>query len=108
MSKRVVEIIVTPEQSRRRAVSARQTTLTKRRVPLLIVSADVTDAASRKEPAFAVHARHPLMRRSDADLDEAVLNKACRRAGGAGAHHCYGGATNGAGSSWSRFERGSF
>jgi pyruvate dehydrogenase (quinone) len=70
-------MIVTPEQARRKTVSACQAALTKRGVAVLIVPADVANAASHEEAPYAVHARRPLIRPSDADLDEiaAILNK---------------------------------
>jgi pyruvate dehydrogenase (quinone) len=71
------EMIVTPEQARRKAVAACQAALTKRGVAVLVVPADVANAASRDELSYVVHARRPLIRPSDADLDEiaAILNK---------------------------------
>src|SRR6202011_4921168 len=71
------DMILTPEQARRKTVAACQAALTKRGVAVLVVPADVANAASRDEPPYAVHARHPLIRPSDADLDEiaAILNK---------------------------------
>jgi thiamine pyrophosphate-dependent acetolactate synthase large subunit-like protein len=41
------------------------------------VPADVANAASHDEPPYAVHARHPVIRPSDPDLDEiaTILNK---------------------------------
>src|SRR3954452_24207606 len=71
------EMIVTPEQARRKAVAACQDALTKRGVAVLVVPADVADAATHEEPPYAVHARRPLIRPSDADLDEiaAILNR---------------------------------
>ena len=87
------EMILTPEQARRKTVAACQAALTKRGVAVLVVPADVANAASHDEPPYAVHARHPVIRPSDADLDEiaAVLNKSdaitiYAGAGCAGAH----------------------
>src|SRR3984957_17410293 len=87
------EMIVTPEQARRKTVAACQAALTKRGVAVLVVPADVANAASHDEPPYAVHARHPVVRPSNADLDEiaAVLNKSeaitiYAGAGCAGAH----------------------
>jgi len=87
------EMIVTPEQARRKAVAACQAALTKRGVAVLVVPVDVANAASHEEPPYAVHARRPLIRPSDADLDEiaAILNKSeavtiYAGAGCAGAH----------------------
>jgi len=71
------EMIVTPEQARRKAVAACQAALTKRGVAVLVVPADVANADAHDELPYAVHARRPLIRPSDADLDEiaAILNE---------------------------------
>lgn len=71
------EMILTPEQARRKTVAACQAALTRRGVAVLVVPADISNAAAHDEPPYAVHARRPLVRPSDADLDEiaAVLNK---------------------------------
>src|SRR5712672_552900 len=71
------EMIVTPEQARRKTVAACQAALTKRGVAVLVVPADVANAASHEEPPYAVHARRPIVRPSDEDLDAiaAILNK---------------------------------
>ncbi len=86
-------MIVTPEQARRKTVAACQAALTKRGVAVLVVPADVANAASHWEPPYAVHARRPLVRPSDEDLDAiaAILNKSeaitiYAGAGCAGAH----------------------
>src|ERR1700757_950890 len=87
------EMIVTPGQARRKTVAACQAALTRRGVAVLVVPADVANAASHAELPYAVHARRPLIRPSDADLDEiaAILNKSeaitiYAGAGCAGAH----------------------
>src|SRR5580700_1471439 len=87
------EMIVTPEQARRKTVAACQAALTRRGVAVLVVPADIANAAAQDEPPYAVHTRLPLIRPSDADLDEiaAVLNKSeaitiYAGAGCAGAH----------------------
>src|SRR5258707_6687866 len=64
------EMIVTPEQARRKAVAACQAALTKRGVAVLVVPADIANATAADELPYAVHARRPLVRPSDADLDE--------------------------------------
>jgi len=71
------ETIVTPEQARRKVVAACQAALTKRGVAVLVVPADVANADAHDELPYAVHARRPLIRPSDADLDEiaAILNE---------------------------------
>ena len=87
------EMIVTPEQARRKTVAACQAALTKRGVAVLVVPADIANAAAHEEPPYAVHARRPLVRPSDEDLDAiaAILNKSevitiYAGAGCAGAH----------------------
>jgi pyruvate dehydrogenase (quinone) len=87
------EMILTPEQARRKTVAACQAALTKRGVAVLVVPADIADSASHVEAPYAVHARHPIIRPSDADLDEVatILNKSeaitiYAGAGCAGAH----------------------
>jgi pyruvate dehydrogenase (quinone) len=71
------EMIVTPEQARRKTVAACQAALTKRGVAVLVVPADVANAASHEEPPYAVHAPRPVIRPSDEDLDAiaAILNR---------------------------------
>jgi pyruvate dehydrogenase (quinone) len=87
------EMIVTPEQARRKTVAACQAALTKHGVAVLVVPADISNAAAHDEVPYAVHARRPLIRPSDADLDEiaAILNRGkaitiYAGAGCAGAH----------------------
>jgi pyruvate dehydrogenase (quinone) len=87
------EMILTPEQARRKTVAACQAALTRRGVAVLVVPVDIANAAAHDEPPYAVHARRPLVRPSDADLDEiaAILNKSdaitiYAGAGCAGAH----------------------
>jgi pyruvate dehydrogenase (quinone) len=87
------EMIMTPEQARRKTVAACQAALTKRGVAVLVVPADIANAAAHDEAPYAVHARRPLVRPSAADLDEiaAILNEShaitiYAGAGCAGAH----------------------
>jgi len=87
------EMIVTPEQARRKTVAACQAALTKRGVAVLVVPADVANAASHDEAPYTVHARRPLVRPTDSDLDEMadILNESdaitiYAGAGCAGAH----------------------
>jgi pyruvate dehydrogenase (quinone) len=70
------EQILTPEQARRKTVAACQAALTKRGVAVLIVPADLSNAPAHHELPYAVHARRPIVRPADADLDEiaAMLN----------------------------------
>src|SRR5271154_4285262 len=71
------EMILTPEQARRKTVAACQAALTKRGVAVLIVPVDIANAPAHDEAPYTVHARRPLVRPTDADLDEiaAVLNE---------------------------------
>jgi pyruvate dehydrogenase (quinone) len=87
------EMILTPEQARRKAVAACQAALTRRGVAVLVVPADIANAAASDELPYAVHTSRPLIRPSDADLDAiaAVLNRSksitiYAGAGCAGAH----------------------
>ena len=87
------ETILTPEQARRKTVAACQAALTRRGVAVLVVPADIANAAAHAEPPYSVHTRHPVIRPSDADLDAiaAILNESeaitiYAGAGCAGAH----------------------
>src|SRR3954468_15896179 len=87
------EMILTPEHARRKTVAACQAALTKRGVAVLVVPADVANAPAQEEPPYAVHVSRPLVRPSDADLDQiaTVLNESeaitiYAGAGCAGAH----------------------
>jgi pyruvate dehydrogenase (quinone) len=87
------ETILTPEQARRKTVAACQAALTRRGVAVLIVPADIANAAAADELPYTVHARQPLVRPSEADLDDiaAILNDSeaiaiYAGAGCAGAH----------------------
>src|SRR5216684_740616 len=87
------EMIVTPEQARRKIVAACQAALTKRGVAVLVVPADIANAAAHDEPPYTVHTRRPLIRPNETDLDAiaAILNKSdaitiYAGAGCAGAH----------------------
>ncbi len=87
------EMILTPEHARRKTVAACQAALTKRGVAVLVVPADVANAPAHEEPPHAVHVSRPLVRPSDADLDQiaTALNESeaitiYAGAGCAGAH----------------------
>jgi pyruvate dehydrogenase (quinone) len=87
------EMILTPEQARRKTVAACQAALTRRGVAVLVVPVDVANAAAHDERPYEVHVRRPLVRPSDADLDEIadILNSSkaitiYAGAGCAGAH----------------------
>src|SRR5690242_15630960 len=71
------EMILTPDQALRKTVAACQAALTKRGVAVLVVPADIANATVCDEPPYTVHARRPLIRPSDADLDEiaGILNR---------------------------------
>src|SRR5689334_1265676 len=71
------ETILTPEQARRKTVAACQAALTRRGVAVLVVPADISNAAAHDELPYAVHVPHPLIRPSDAELDAiaTILNK---------------------------------
>src|ERR1700728_10721 len=56
------EMILTPEQARRKTVAACQAALAKRGVAVLIVPADVSNAPAHDELPYTVHARRPLIR----------------------------------------------
>jgi pyruvate dehydrogenase (quinone) len=70
------EMILTPEQARRKTVAACQAALTKRGVAVLVVPADVANAAAHDELPYAVHVSRPIIRPSDGELDQiaAILN----------------------------------
>ncbi len=70
------EMILTPEQARRKTVAACQAALTKRGVAVLVVPADVANAAAHDELPYAVHVSRPIIRPSDEELDQiaTVLN----------------------------------
>ena len=87
------EMIITPEQAKRKTVAACQAALTKGGVAVLIVPADIANAPAHNEAPYSVHARRPVIRPADADLDEmaAILNASgaiaiYAGAGCAGAH----------------------
>jgi pyruvate dehydrogenase (quinone) len=64
------DMILTPDQARRKTVIACQSALSKSGVAVLIVPVDVADSDAVEEPPYAIHARRPVTRPSDADLDE--------------------------------------
>jgi pyruvate dehydrogenase (quinone) len=71
------EMILTPEQARRKTVAACQAALTRRGVAVLVVPVDIANAAAYDELPYTVHVPHPLIRPSDTELDAiaAILNK---------------------------------
>jgi pyruvate dehydrogenase (quinone) len=64
------DMILTPDQARRKTVIACQTAIARRGVAVLIIPVDVSDSDAADEPAYAVHANRPVTRPSDSDLDE--------------------------------------
>jgi pyruvate dehydrogenase (quinone) len=64
------EMITTPEQARRMTVMACQAAITRRGVAVLIVPVDVSDADAADELPYSLHVNRPVIRPSDADLDE--------------------------------------
>jgi pyruvate dehydrogenase (quinone) len=64
------EMVLTPEQARRLTVSACQAAITRRGVAVLILPVDVADSDAVEELPYRVHANKPMIRPSDADLDE--------------------------------------
>ncbi len=64
------EMVLTPEQARRLTAQACQAAITRRGVAVLILPVDVADSAAVDELPYRVHANVPVIRPSDADLDE--------------------------------------
>jgi pyruvate dehydrogenase (quinone) len=64
------EMVLTPAHARRLAVRACQAALTRRGVAVLIVPVDISDSEAADELPYSVHANKPVIRPSDADLDE--------------------------------------
>jgi pyruvate dehydrogenase (quinone) len=64
------EMILTPEHALRMTVMACQAAIAKRGVAVLIVPVDIFDSDAADEPPFSVHVNRPVVRPSEADLDE--------------------------------------
>jgi len=64
------DMILTPEQARRKTVMACQAAIAKRGVAVLIVPVDVSHSDVHDDVPFTVHTSHPIVRPTDADLDE--------------------------------------
>jgi pyruvate dehydrogenase (quinone) len=64
------DMILTPEQARRKTVMACQTAIAKRGVAVLIVPVDISHSDVHNDVPFTVHTSHPVVRPTDADLDE--------------------------------------
>src|SRR6202167_4847318 len=70
------DMILTPEQARRKTVIACQSAIAKRGVAVLIVPVDISHSDTKDDVPFAVHTSHPVIRPTDADLDHiaAIIN----------------------------------
>jgi pyruvate dehydrogenase (quinone) len=64
------EMVMTPDQALRKTVMACQAAISKRGVAVLILPVDVADSPAVDEPPFRVHVNRPVIRPSDADLDQ--------------------------------------
>jgi pyruvate dehydrogenase (quinone) len=64
------EMITTPESALRLTVAACQAALTRRGVAVLIVPVDIADSDAAEELPFSLHVNPPVVRPSEADLDE--------------------------------------
>jgi pyruvate dehydrogenase (quinone) len=64
------EMITTPESARRLTVAACQAALVRRGVAVLIVPVDVAEAAAADELPYSLHVNPPVIRPSEADLEE--------------------------------------
>ena len=64
------DMILTPEQARRKTVIACQSAIAKRGVAVLIVPVDISHSDAHDDVPFAVHTSHPVVRPNDADLSE--------------------------------------
>lgn len=71
------ETILTPEHARKKTVAACQAALTRRGVAVLIVPVDIANSPIKDEKHYTVHVSSPVIRPSDAELDEiaAILNE---------------------------------
>jgi pyruvate dehydrogenase (quinone) len=70
------DMILTPEQARRKTVMACQSAIAKRGVAVLIVPVDISHSDAKDDVPFAVHTSLPVIRPNDADLDQiaAIIN----------------------------------
>jgi pyruvate dehydrogenase (quinone) len=64
------DMILTPEQARRKTVMACQTAIARRGVAVLIVPVDISHSDVHDDVPFAVHTSRPIVRPNDADLSE--------------------------------------
>ena len=70
------DMILTPEQARRKTVMACQAAIAKRGAAVLIVPVDIAKADVHHDIPFAVHTSQPTVRPTDGDLDRVaeILN----------------------------------
>ena len=70
------DMILTPEQARRKTVLACQTAIAKQGVAVLIVPADISNSDFNETAPYNVHVSHPVVRPSDTELDQvaSILN----------------------------------
>jgi pyruvate dehydrogenase (quinone) len=64
------EMVLTPEQARRLTVAACQAAITRRGVAVLILPVDVSDSDAADELPYSIHMNKPVIRPSEADLDQ--------------------------------------
>jgi pyruvate dehydrogenase (quinone) len=64
------EMVMTPEQARRLTVMACQAAITRRGVAVLILPVDVADSVAADELDYSIHTNRPVIRPSEADLDQ--------------------------------------
>jgi pyruvate dehydrogenase (quinone) len=64
------DMILTPDQALRKTVFACQTAIAKCGVAVLIVPVDISTADAVEKPAYSIHTNRPVIRPSEADLDE--------------------------------------
>ncbi|HLY91080.1 MAG TPA: thiamine pyrophosphate-dependent enzyme, partial [Acetobacteraceae bacterium] len=64
------DMILTPEQARRKTVMACQAAIAKRGAAVLIVPVDISHSDVQDDVPFAVQTSHPVVRPTDDDLDE--------------------------------------
>jgi pyruvate dehydrogenase (quinone) len=70
------DMIITPEQGRRKTEIACQTAIAKGGVAVLIVPVDIAHSNASDDVPYSVHTNAPIVRPSDADLDRVadILN----------------------------------
>lgn len=74
------EMILTPDQARRKMVAACQAALVKRGVAVVVLPADIAMAAAAPELPYAVQVSDPLVRPNDSELGEIaeILNSSSK------------------------------